>query len=66
MFQNATKPNRACYMYHIGLFPDLLFHLEDRGDMLKGRDKFIFHVSPKRRLTFNGLHGVISQEIDSS
>jgi hypothetical protein len=46
----STKPRKeqgsACYLLHSGFFLGLLFHQRR-------------HVPPKRRLTFNGLHGII-------
>jgi hypothetical protein len=38
--------------FHDGIFLSLFFDREDLGD-----------VPPKRRLTFNGLHGVIPHNI---
>jgi hypothetical protein len=38
--------------FHAGFLLGIFFDPEDGGD-----------VPPKRRLTFNGLHGVISQKI---
>jgi hypothetical protein len=31
---------------------------------LQGHGRWRQHVSPKRQLTFNGLHGIISQKIE--
>jgi hypothetical protein len=39
--------------FHAGFLLALFFDPEDGGD----------YVPPKHRLTFNGLHGVISQKI---
>jgi hypothetical protein len=39
-------------LLHAGIFLGLIFVAEDRD------------VPPKRRLTFNGLYGVISQKIE--
>jgi hypothetical protein len=52
---NPLKVNQssACHLRHAGFLLGLLF--------LPWRWKR--HVSPKRQLTFNGLHGVISQKI---
>jgi hypothetical protein len=44
----------ACYVLHAGFLPGLFFDPEDGYDMF----------FPKRRLTFNGLHGVISNKIE--
>jgi hypothetical protein len=41
----------ACYLLHAGFLLGLFFYPEDGG-----------HVTPKRQLTFNGLHGITSQK----
>jgi hypothetical protein len=41
----------ACYLLRAGFLLSLFFDPEDEGDFL-----------PKRRLTFNGLHGVIPED----
>jgi hypothetical protein len=49
------KLSLMCYMVHSGLFLGLFFDIE-----------YVDDVPPKRRLTFTGLHGVISQKIPGS
>jgi hypothetical protein len=44
----------ACYLLHAGFLLGLYFDPEDEGDMFPA----------KCLLTFNGLHGVISQKIE--
>jgi hypothetical protein len=49
-----VKADLLATCFHAGLFLGLLFNLEGGGDI----------NLLKRLLTFNGLHGVISQEIE--
>jgi hypothetical protein len=49
----GRQPNSACRQLHAGILLVLLFNPEDGGNM--------FH--PKSRLIFNGILGILSQEI---
>jgi hypothetical protein len=51
--EEQAKQSSLCYVLHAGFLLCLFFDPESGGD-----------VSPKRRSTFNGLHGCISQKID--
>jgi hypothetical protein len=49
---DKKSQNLLATCFHSGILLALFFDSEDGGD-----------VSPKRRSTFDGLHGVISQKI---
>jgi hypothetical protein len=49
----GAKQSSACYQFHAGVF-GLFFD----------PDKWKRHLTPKRRLTLNGLHGIIYQNTE--
>jgi hypothetical protein len=49
----SRQQNSAFGQLHAGILLGLLFNPEDRGNIFL----------PKRRLTFNGIHGILSQEL---
>jgi hypothetical protein len=51
---SASKQSSACHMLSRGFLVRLVLR----------RKKWKWYVPPKRRLTSNGLHGVISQKIE--
>jgi hypothetical protein len=53
----CSQKRSACYLVHAVFFVHLFFDPEDEGEKR--------HVPSKRRLTFNGLLGVITKKIES-
>jgi hypothetical protein len=68
LFRKVTQNNeesKRCrtWVSHSGGYEELCFHAVYLTRLIFRPWKWRWYVSPKRRLTFNGLHGVTSQKI---